>query len=265
VDYFDNPRLIGDVQVIHFTMEDNPNLTKKYKASMRATFSGTFYRRYILGEWVNAEGAIYRDVWPKVEIYTTLPTTDINGKLLPQGPEWLSNAGGYQQRTISIDFGMENPSVFLDWFDTGKRIYLDREWFWDSRKKMRQLTVAEQADALEEFAGTERRGLKIVLDPSASAMELELVNRGFWVVPADNDVLPGIQRVSSILNLGIVSVNASCENFIREMQSYAWDEKKAERGEEAPLKKDDHSVDSARYFAMESVPEWRLQALGMSA
>ena len=29
----------------------------------RTMYSGVFYRRFILGEWVMAQGAIYRDAW----------------------------------------------------------------------------------------------------------------------------------------------------------------------------------------------------------
>ena len=45
---------------------------------------------------------------------------------------------------------------------------------------------------------------------------------------------------------------------IQEMQSYAWDPKAAQRGEEKPLKIHDHAPDAFRYFAKNEIPYWRL-------
>lgn len=43
----------------HFLMDDNPSSTEKYKESQRKLHAGVFYKRMILGQWINAEGAIY--------------------------------------------------------------------------------------------------------------------------------------------------------------------------------------------------------------
>ena len=44
---------------LHFTMDDNPSLSEKIKARYRSLYSGVFYKRYIEGKWVAAEGVIY--------------------------------------------------------------------------------------------------------------------------------------------------------------------------------------------------------------
>jgi hypothetical protein len=44
------------------------------------------------------------------------------------------------------------------------------------------------------------------------------------------------------------------------MQTYAWDAKAAQRGEEKPLKVHDHGPDAFRYFAKTEVSHWRLAA-----
>ena len=41
-----------------------------------------------------------------------------------------------------------------------------------------------------------------------------------------------------------------CENLIREFSSYVWDIKAVERGEDKPVKKEDHAMDALRYFCM---------------
>lgn len=44
---------------LHFTMDDNPSLSEKIKSRYRSLYSGVFYKRYIEGKWVAAEGVIY--------------------------------------------------------------------------------------------------------------------------------------------------------------------------------------------------------------
>ena len=44
---------------LHFTMDDNPSLSPRIRARYEKAYSGTFYRRFILGEWTAAKGLIY--------------------------------------------------------------------------------------------------------------------------------------------------------------------------------------------------------------
>lgn len=43
-------------------------------------------------------------------------------------------------------------------------------------------------------------------------------------------------------------IHKSCENLIEQCQGYAWDPKYQEKGEDKPIKKNDHAVDSCRYL-----------------
>lgn len=45
---------------LHFTMDDNLSLAEEIKERYRAMYNGVFFKRYILGLWVAAEGTIYR-------------------------------------------------------------------------------------------------------------------------------------------------------------------------------------------------------------
>ena len=44
---------------LHFTMADNPALTPQVRARYERSFSGAFYRRFVLGEWTAAQGRVY--------------------------------------------------------------------------------------------------------------------------------------------------------------------------------------------------------------
>ena len=111
---------------------------------------------------------------------------------------------------------------------------------------------------MAEFMGGEpEKQCMIIVDPSAASFIAELRNRGFYVKPADNEVLDGIRKVAALLAKRNIMINRSCAGLKAEIQSYAWDEKAAERGEEKPVKQMDHGLDALRYFVATILPDWR--------
>jgi len=255
-----------DLEVIHFTLEDNPNIEPTTKKQIIASQKGVYYQRYILGLWVVAEGAIYKDSWSEDLVYThNLNESRFNeatGQELRKRPLSLYGAGGYTNHIISVDYGTHNPCVFLEFFDDGDTAWMDREYCWDSVKEMRQKTDGEYADDLEEFMRNSRvlgiNNPKIIVDPSAASFKLELIKRGLWVVDADNDVLEGIHRVSEVMACKALRVEEGCVNERRECGLYSWDKKKTEKGDEQPLKVNDHTQDAKRYAIRELFPDWRM-------
>ena len=94
---------------------------------------------------------------------------------------------------------------------------------------------------------------------SAASFKAEMTKRGIWHADADNDVNEGIRIVSMVLNQRMARFcRQTTQNTIQEMQTYAWDTKAEQRGEEKPLKIHDHGPDAFRYFAKTEVPYWRL-------
>ena len=60
--------------------------------------------------------------------------------------------------------------------------------------------------------------------------------------------MDGIRNVATALNKQMIYYNDSCTETFREFFSYVWDEKAAERGEDKPVKQNDHQMDADRYF-----------------
>ena len=54
---------------LHFDMDDNLSLSEKIKKRYRSMYSGVFYKRFILGLWVAAEGAVYDQFANDAESY----------------------------------------------------------------------------------------------------------------------------------------------------------------------------------------------------
>lgn len=219
---------------LHFTLDDNPYVDDEYKSRIRSSLSGLFYKRNYLGLWCLAEGAIFDFFDPSIHVLRRPPAS---------AEYWVAG----------IDYGAVNPFACLlvgvstgRFTQTGKRMWVEKEYYWDPKKMGRQKTNSEFAKDVYEFL--EPYGIKAVYcDPSAAAMILELQKLGIHVVKANNDVDYGIQLMTSEMAKGNLYVCEDCPNTIREIESYVWDSKAAEKGYDEPLKKDDHSVDALRY------------------
>jgi len=215
----------------HFILEDNYNLDVKYVENLKKFYTGLYYKRYILGQWVLAEGAIY-DMFSE-ERHVKEVSPDL----------WH----GITIKHVSVDYGTSNKCVFQLWGNNGYTRYLKKEYCYDSKEAGRQKTDSEYADDLIQFMGNE--GIQsIIVDPSAASFKTELEKRGLYIMDADNEVLDGIREVASELAQGHIQIDPTCSNCIKEFTGYLWDTRASERGEDKPIKQNDHSMDSLRYY-----------------
>ncbi len=67
---------------------------------------------------------------------------------------------------------------------------------------------------------------------------------------ADNSVVDGIRVMAAALANERLVIHESCRNLIEQIYGYAWDPKAQERGEDRPIKRNDHAVDAERYAVM---------------
>ncbi|WP_433731033.1 PBSX family phage terminase large subunit [Actinoplanes sp. CA-051413] len=229
-----------DMAHFHFTLDDNPTLSDEYVAAIKAENVGVFYRRFVLGEWCMAEGAIY-DMW------------DADKCVVDEIPpiwRWLG---------VGIDYGTTNAfSALLVGMDASQTLYVVSEYRHDSKTTRRQLTDVEYS--LQVRAWLANYGVQpesVVVDPSAASFMQQLQRDGISPTPADNAVLDGIRTVSSVMAAGRLKVHRSCTGLINELPSYSWDPKAAKRGVDAPIKEADHSADALRYLVRTTEGTWR--------
>lgn len=210
---------------IHFTLEDNPALSKQIIDRYKRMYSGDFYRRFILGQWVLPSGRVY-------DFFDENMPCDV--------PDSCS------EYIVSCDYGTKNPSSFGLWGRSGERWYRLREYYYDSRKTGVQKTDSEYAAELEKLcAGCRPR--KVIVDPSAASFIEALTRAGFNVEKANNDVLRGIRITAELLKSGKIKICRTCTDAIREFYEYRWDDKCTA---DVPLKQFDHAMDDIRYFAV---------------
>ena len=214
-----------------FVIDDNPALTPEYVESLKRDYTGGFYDRFILGKWVIASGLIY-GCWDE------------------RRNECAGVPGRAEAIIVSVDYGVTNPTVFGKHCYCRGTWYRSEEYYWDSEREKRRKTDDEYADDFDKFCGRDVPEA-VIVDPSAASLALALENRGYNVVPANNDVVLGIRTLSPMMARGEYKVvAAACPDFLRERAQYVWDPKAALRGIDAPLKVNDHAMDDARYFAM---------------
>lgn len=219
---------------LHFSLNDNPYVDQGYKDRLKKSLSGVFYKRNYLGLWCLAEGAIFDFFDRAVHVVNRPPAA---------ADYWI----------CGIDYGVSNAFACIvigvstgQYSQTGKCMWIEKEFFWDCKKTGRQLTNSEFADRVEEFL--EPYGIRIIyIDPSALAMKLELQKRKMHVKEANNDVLYGIETMTTEMAKGNLYICKECPNVIKEIEGYVWDDKRSQKGEDAPVKKSDHAVDAIRY------------------
>ncbi|GHA95471.1 phage terminase large subunit [Streptomyces tendae] len=238
-----------DLRAWHFTLEDNPALDPAYVASLKAEYVGLWYRRFISGHWVQSEGAIYEMFDAQQHVVKTLPRIE----------RWLCDA---------IDYGTVNPYAdLLVGLGADRRLYVVSEYRHDSRTARRQMTDSEYSKArrawLARVPQPETNVLGVapewtIVDPSASSYIEQLHRDGVsGVTAADNSVLDGIRTVSSLFSTGDLLVHESARGLVDELPGYSWDDKAAERGEDKPIKENDHSCDALRYGVRTTEALWR--------
>ena len=208
-----------------FTMEDNPSLSPEIRARYERLYTGVFYRRYILGQWAQAEGRVYDFFEPEMV------------KPVPEGM--------FEKWYVSCDYGTVNPTSMGLWGLQKEVWYRVKEFYFNSREVQRQMTDEEYASALEKLVG-KRRISAVIIDPSAASF-IELLRRKGWRgQKADNDVLRGIRLTSDALKEGRIVICEGCGDCIREMDEYVWD---LSSGAKDRVKKEhDHAMDDMRYF-----------------
>ena len=214
---------------LHFTLDDNPGLSREVIERYERQYHGVFHDRYIKGLWVVAEGLVYQ-----FEDESHLCT-----------PE-EAYGDGRGMWYVSCDYGITNPFAALLWRVTPDCAYVVGEYYFDSRKEGRRKTDSEHYEALERLC-LGKRVEAVVIDPSASSMKEEIWRHGrFDVVDADNNVLAGISVTDQMLHGGAIKVSRSCSNTVGEFGLYRWDDRKAQ---DAVIKEHDHAMDALRYMA----------------
>lgn len=171
----------------------------------------------------------------------------------------------YDAIYIGGDYGQQNATTFQAFgLDTYRRKMPGLgEYYHSGRESGRQRSPSEYAMDLIELMDSlyeefDNRVFYVFLDPSAKGLAEEVKRavrssrRAYQVIlkDAENDVKLGISRVQKALTFDVMSVSPEQKNAVREFGTYEYDKKSIEKGNETPVKEEDHCMDAIRYAVM---------------
>lgn len=162
---------------LHFTMDDNLSLSERVKERYRTMFSGVFFKRYILGLWVLAEGLVYPQFAESSEDYI------------------IDAPPAIQYASIGVDFGgSKSAHAFtLTGFTHkyGEVVVLDE--YYHNNIKDGRLSPAQVEEAFVEF---------VLRAKSQYRVHTALCDS------AEQTLIEGLQVASAKARLGIAVQNA---------------------------------------------------------
>lgn len=221
-----------DMRLFHFTIDDNAALDPAFVASLKLEYTGLWYKRFIDGLWVAAEGMIWDGFDADKHVVDAIPddTTIVR---------WFA----------SYDYGTSNPfSALLFGVDDKSRYWVADEWRWDSKIRGHQLTDSQYREKLA--AWLQGHGVTVAAiwgDPSAASFQVECRQHALPSMAADNEVEDGLRDVATAFAQDRIRILRKCSGLIGEIPSYSWDPRQQAKGIDAPLKVADHSCDALRY------------------
>ncbi len=238
-----------NMRAFHFRLPDNPSLDPTYVHDLMIEYTGLWYKRFIDGLWVAAEGAIYQ-----------MLDETIHGRAAPPKERWRA-------AWIGVDFGTSNSThavlIVLAAGDDGiDRLWCVSEWEHDGRAKG-QLSVAVQSKRMGDWAAPLLADTGLVpitvLDPSAAPLRVQMRADGWpGLRGADNRVDVGIQVCASLFAADRLVIDQhQCPVLWDQSCGYVWSDKALNRGVEEPVKENDHGVDGKRYGVMAARRVWR--------
>jgi PBSX family phage terminase large subunit len=224
----------------HFVMEDNQTLPPEYVSDLKSEYvPGTvWYKRYILGEFALAEGAIY-------PFFTDDPK---DGYVIDKLPD------DFSRYVVAADYGQQHFTVFaLAGFSPSLNRWVVIKEYYTSNKPNTEY-VKEFDREIINFGGkaiipeytdvdSGGGGLSLIQDLRAKYPTLRIRHAIKVDVGAEIQALAG-----SLFTHRISVYKAGCPRGISELANYVYDEKAKLRGNDEPLKRNDDFCDCMRYL-----------------
>ena len=241
-DYITNQELLdsGTVKCWHFNLDDNLHLSKKYIEELKRVNrkSQVNYKRNILGQWVIAEGVIYDSFDENMHVFH----------------EDLTST--FDEINICCDYGVSTVTTFgvmgiCKDTKNGNRYYLQEETYYDATVKGVAQSDSDRVNdilRLQDKYNLDRKST-IFLPHDAASLKAQCKKDRrirMKVRTYAPDTFKDINRIQDLFNNQRFFIHETCKNSITQAQTYSWDTRAQQRGEDKPLKVDDHCPDMWR-------------------
>lgn len=219
--YIENDNPEAGFVSFNFTIDDNTTLDSGYVKSMKASKTGVFYDRDILGLWATGDGIVYQDFNKETMVVDEVP----DNLEYYCGVDWGFAKGHENVITVMGDDPDTDISYLIGVYQsTGK--YID---YW--------VDIAHQIQDKRGY------GINFWCDSARPEYVSYFQQQEVQARNADKSVMDGIEYCSSRIKLGKFKVLRSCaEPFLDDLYQYVWDPVKG-----VPKKEHDNVMDSFRY------------------
>lgn len=222
-------RMLADPKRLFLTIRSNKFLTPEYVAMLADLPDTAAGRRLGKGEWATAEGAIWNV--PDASIKEAQPIINI--------------AGGSQYKRViaGVDWGFVHAFACEVIAQSGSgRLAVAAEVY------ERGKTVTDIIPLLQGIRDTWHVDM-FYADPSEPAYIMQCQQAGIPMMPANNDVDPGLQAVATELKAGM-TISPDCHGLLGEIPGYTWAPNRGGGFKEEPVKVNDDACDALRYGVM---------------
>lgn len=228
------------IDVIEVNVEENPYISESAIDAYLSGMDEQEVKARKEGKYVQIGGLI-------------LKSFDNNFHIIPElypDPRW--------EWIASLDHGYNNPTAWLY-----HAILPDGTVITFHEHYKREMTISQHADTIhsinKQLGKIPNRyvgdpAIKQRLPNSGKSVHREYLELGIPIQTSNNDVKIGIDQLNFRLKSGKWFITENCRNLIWEIKRYKWKTRPTKKLQEKhgaydePLKKDDHAVDSSRYF-----------------
>lgn len=230
---------------LHFTMDDNLSLSEKVKLRYRGMYTGVFYKRFILGLWVVADGLCFEqfanepDKWQKDEAETQINFisvgVDFGGTTSKTTFVATAIHGNFERVGVVKAYKLDGAKGTID------ADRLNREFV----RFIKELQAEYKAPIKYAFCDCAETYL-------IAGIKNAVKKAGLGLAVGDSDkgtIIDRIVCVNTLLNTNRIYILRSCGQVINALRAAMWDSKAAEKG--IDKRKDDFTTDVDTMDAME--------------
>ena len=257
----------GLIDVVEVHQDDNPYLSQEGRETLQAGYNEDQKSVRAAGRYIAVSGLVFQNFDPQTDVIPSISPLFF----LEHEDKWTH----YR----SLDHGYNNPTAVY-WHSVNNKTGDIITW---KEHYHAEMTVQQHAEILNsDEAELKAEGINLfvgIADPAIKqrsaltglSIQIEYGDYGIhWALGAVRDVNAGLDKMNNYLRLDKWKITEDCPNLIREMRMYKRAAYATQRlrdknnKREDPQKKNDHGIDSTRYF-FSFMPDLNIQDISDSA
>ena len=236
-----------DMLICKFNIDDNKTLDKAYVEALKKEYTGVFYKRFILGQWVVADGACYPQFADTPEKYTVATVPEKGQNFISIGVDWGGNKSLTTFVATMIHGNFERIGFIKDYHITGRKGTIDGDRVnTEFVRFVKELQAEYKAPVKYAFCDSAEQYLNNGLTKAVRAA-------GLNVSIGDSHKAEIVQRIiclNTLFNTNRAYILDRCKLTADGLRGAMWDEEAAKKGQDKRLdnfSSDIDIVDAAEY------------------